>query len=165
MSTVFHPSHIRMHEDQFRSQDWHDFYGNTKEELPPHMLEPLGEPVKMTAFINSDHAGNLVTQRSQTGYFIFCNQAPISWFSKQQNMVEASTFGAEFIVAHTCLEAVEALQFKLHMFGIPVEGPTDVMCDNNSVVNNSQHSESVLSKKHQSICYHHAHGTVAHGVI
>ena len=53
-------------------------------------------------------------------------------------MVEASTFGAEFIVARTCLEAVEGLQFKLCMFGIPVEGPTNVMCDNNSVVNNSQ---------------------------
>ena len=51
-------------------------------------------------------------------------------------MVEASTFGAEFIAACTCLEAVEGLQFKLHMFGIPLEGLTDVMCDNNSVVNN-----------------------------
>ena len=60
-SIVFHPSHIRMHEDQFRSQDCHDFYGNAKEELPPDILEPLGEPVKMMAFIDSDHAGNLVT--------------------------------------------------------------------------------------------------------
>ena len=51
------------------------------------------------------------------------------------------------------------------MFGIPVEGPTDVMCDNNSVVNNSQHPESILSKKHLSICYHHAREAVAHGVI
>ena len=60
--------------------------------------------------------------------------------------------GAEFIAACTCLEAVEGLQFKLRMFGIPVEGPTDVMCDNNSVVNNLQHPESVLSKKHLSCC-------------
>ena len=82
MSIMFHPSHIRMHERWFRSQDWHDFYGDAKEELPPDMPEPLGEPVKMMAFIDLDHAGNLVTQQSQTGYLIFCNQAPISWFSK-----------------------------------------------------------------------------------
>ena len=68
-------------------------------------------------------------------------------------------------MACTCLEAVEALQFKLHMFGIPVEGPTSVMCDNNSVVNNLQHPESVLSKKHLSICYHRACEAVACGVI
>ena len=84
MSTMFHPSHIRMHEDQFRSHDWRDFYSDAKEELPPDMPEPLREPVKMMAFVNSDHAGNLVTRQSQTGYLIFCNQAPLSWFSKQQ---------------------------------------------------------------------------------
>ena len=82
MSLVFHPSHIRMREDWFRSQDWRDFYGDAKEELPPDMLEPLGELVKMTAFVDSDHAGNLVTRWSQTGYLISCNQAPISWLSK-----------------------------------------------------------------------------------
>ena len=92
-------------------------------------------------------------------------KTPISWFSKQQNMVEASAFGAEFIATHTCLEAVEGLQFKLRMFGIPVEGPTDMMCNNNSVVNNSQHPETILSKKHLSICYHRARGAVARGVI
>ena len=70
-------------------------------------------------------------------------------------------------MACSCLEAVEGLQFKLHMFGIPLEGPTDVMCDNNSVVNNLQHAESVLSKKHLStpICYHHAHEAVVRGAI
>ena len=68
--------------------------------------------------------------------------------------MEASTFGAEFIVARTCLEAVESLRFKLRMFGIPVDGPTDVLCDNNSIVNISQRPESVLSKKHLSICFH-----------
>ena len=78
-----------------------DFYGDGVEELPSDMSEPLGEAVKVTAFIDSDHAGNLVTQRSQTGYILFCNQVPIIWYSKKQNTVEASTFGAEFIAACT----------------------------------------------------------------
>ena len=102
------------------------------------MLKPLGELIKIAAFIDSDHASNLVTRRSQKGYIIFCNQSPILWYSKRQNTVEASTFGAEFVVARTCLEAIEAVCFKLRMFGIPVEGPADVLCDNNGVVNNTQ---------------------------
>ena len=80
-------------------------------------------------------------------------------------MVEASTFWGEFIATCTCLEAVEGLRFKLHMFSIPVEGPTDMMCDNNSVLNNSQHPDSILSKKHLSICYHRVREAVARGVI
>jgi hypothetical protein len=32
------------------------------------------------------------------------------------------------------VELVEGLQYKLHMFGIKVEGPTNVFCDNEVVV-------------------------------
>ena len=129
------------------------------------MPEPLGEAIQITAFVDSDHAGNLIMRRSQTGNILFCHQAPITWYSKRQNTVEASTFGAEFIAARMCLEAVEALRFKLRMFRVPVAGPTDVICDNNSVVNNAQRPESVLSKKHLSICFHRVHEAVARCVI
>ena len=61
MSLIFHPSCINIQQDHFKSQDWMDFYGDGVEELLPDMLEPLGEAVKVTAFIDSDHAGNLVT--------------------------------------------------------------------------------------------------------
>ena len=90
---------------------------------------------------------------------------PITWYSKKQYTVEASTFGAEFIAAHTCLEAVESLCFKLQMFGIPVDGPTNVLCNNNSIINNSQRPESVLSKKHLSICFHWVREGVVYWVI
>ena len=79
--------------------------------------------------------------------------------------MEASTFGAELIAARTCLEAVESLHFKLQMFGISVDGPTNVLCNNNSIVNNSQRPQSVLSKKHLSICFHQVWETGACQVI
>ena len=116
-------------------------------------------PSRMTT--KESHFQSQETQRSQTGYIIFCNQSPILWYSKCQNTVEASTFSAEFIVARMCLEAIEALHFKLHMFGIPIEGPADVLCDINGVVNNTQKPDSVLSKMHLSICYHHVREAVA----
>jgi len=165
MSTIFHPSEMYIDEDWFKKADWTNFYGDVKEELPEDMPEALGNPVKMAAWVDSDHAGNLVTRRSQTGYLIFLNQAPIVWYSKKQNTVEASTFGSEFVASRTCLEAIEGLRFKLRMFGIPILGPTDVLCDNNSVVNSAQRPESVLSKKHLSICYHRVREAVAAGTI
>jgi len=129
------------------------------------MPEPRGNPVKMTAWVDSDHAGNLVTRRSQTGYLIFLNQSPIMWYSKRQNTVEASTFGAEFIAARTCLEAIEGLRFKLRMFGIPILGKTNMLCDNSSVVNSSQRPDSTLSKKHLSICWHRVREACAAGML
>eukprot|EP00957_Ditylum_brightwellii_P010126 765134-Ditylum_brightwellii.AAC.1 len=90
------------------------------------MPEPLGNPVQMTAWFDSDHTGNVVTRQSQTGYLIFVSQAPILQYSTCQNTVEASTFGAYFITGRTCLEAVESSCFKLRVFGIPIDGPTPV---------------------------------------
>ena len=56
-------------------------------------------------------------------------------------MVETSAFSAEFIAFKACLQSIEGLRFKLRMFGIPIDGPAYVFCDNNSVVNNSSKIE------------------------
>ena len=58
-----------------------------------------------------------------------------------------------------------ALRFKLRMFGIPLYGPTDVLCDNMGVVNNSSKIESILDKKHSSIAYHAVRWSVAANII
>ena len=47
--------------------------------------------------------------------------------------------------------------------GIPIMGPTNIFCDNQSVVNNSTKPESVLKKKHLSICYHKVRECCAKG--
>ncbi len=54
---------------------------------------------------------------------------PLSFgISKRQNTIEASTFGSEFIALKTATEQIEALPYKLSMFGIPVEGLTKRGC-------------------------------------
>ena len=55
----------------------------------------------------------------------------------------------------TLVEQNRALRYKLRMFGIPITGPTRVLCDNESVVKNSSRFESrTLNKKHNAIAYH-----------
>ena len=148
--------------DIFREQ-----YRDAQEQLPPHHLcpKPRGRSVTTTAYVDVSHAANWVTRRSHTGFIIFLNRAPIIWFSKRQNTVEASTFSSEFIAAKICVEHITALRFKLRMFGIPFEGPTNLLCENESVVKNSSILSSTLNKKHSSITYHSVRWNVAAGVI
>ena len=73
--------------------------------------------------MDANHAGNIKIRRSHTGVLIYINQAPIIWYSKRQNTVEASSFGSEYIALRICTEMVEALSYKLRCFGVPVEGP------------------------------------------
>jgi hypothetical protein len=93
------------------------------------------------------------------------NKAPVLWYSKRQNTVESATFGSEFIALKTAIDQIDALHYKLRMFGIPLDGPTKILCDNESVWRNSTHSESTLKQKHTSIAYHRCHEAEAAGYM
>lgn len=162
---VFDDSTILLDESRFVKQDWTTFYRDAAEKIPPNAPTPRGRGVDMHAFVDADHAGNRVTRRSHTGILVFLNNAPILWFSKKQNTVETSSFGSEFVAMKTAVELIESLRYKLRMFGIPLEGPTNVFCDNQACVTNSTVPVSTLSKKHNSIAYHRVREAVAAGTI
>jgi hypothetical protein len=127
---VYDPKDIPVNEDAFASNaDWKDFYGDVREELPSKMPMLLGNPVTINVFVNANHAGNVVTHCSHTGIIIFVQNAPIIVYSKWQNTVEAATFGSEFVFLRICKELIVALHYKLQMFGIPINGPANVFCD------------------------------------
>ena len=104
--------------------------------------------------MDADHAGNQITQQSHAGVLLFVCHVPIICYSKQQNTVKTPTFGFEFIAAKKATEMIQALQYKLCMMGIPIDGPTNMFCDNKAVVRNTTMPESTLKKKHVAICYH-----------
>jgi hypothetical protein len=162
---VLDPSYPRVDDARFVKQDWTDFYRDSEEKIPSNAPEPRGKPVIISGFVDADHAGDKVTRRSHTGIVLFCNRAPIVWYSKQQNTVETSTFGSEFIVARIAVELIESLRYKLRMFGVPIDGPANVYCDNDSVCNNATKPESTLKKKHNAIAYHRVREAVAAGMI
>ena len=138
------PQHPKLDERAFKVYDWCDFYRDAKEAIPDDMPRPRGSIVSTHCFVDSDHAGDKVTRRSQTGILIFVNRAPIIWYSKRQNTVETSTFGSEFIAMKTAVEQIEALRYKIRMFGSPIEGPTNVFCDNEAVFKNASMPDSTL---------------------
>jgi len=91
--------------------------------------------------------------------------APIIWFSKRQNTVECATFGSELVAQRICKDLIVALRYKLRMFGIPINGPANVFCDNRGVVKNLSIPESTLLKKHNSINYHAVREAAAAGIL
>ena len=112
------------------SADWMDFYGEVEEQLPSNMPEPCGNPVTISAFVDANHAGNVVTHRLHSGILIFVQNAPVIWFSKQQNTVEGVTFGSELVACRIAKDLIIALCYKLRMFGVPIHGPVNLYCDN-----------------------------------
>jgi hypothetical protein len=77
-----------VNEQSFIHADWTEFYCDAHEAISPNAPEPRGNSVIISCFVDADHAGNQVTRRSHSGIMIFCNRAPIMWYSKWQNTVE-----------------------------------------------------------------------------
>ena len=148
-----------------RAKAMRDIYPDAEEIIPHDMPEPLGETVDINVFVDADHAGNKVTRRSHTGIILMVNMSPILWYSKRQNTVETSTFGSEITALRIATELIEALRYKLRMFGVPLSGPAHVFCDNESVVKSTTIPESRLQKKHNSISYHRIREAVAAGTL
>ena len=120
--------------------------------------------MQITAFVDLDHTGNLITRRSRTGVLIYINQAPIIWHSKRQKGIETLTFGSEFMTLKTGIEIIKDLCHKLRMMGVPLEGHAHVCIDNMSVVNNTSRPESTLKKKSNAIAHHSIRESVASGM-
>ena len=151
----------KISKNRFKTYDWQEFYRDAKEAIPSNMPEARGLSVSTSCFVDADLAGDKSTRRSQTGILIFVNKAPIHWYSKRQPTVETSTFGAEFCAMKRGVEMIEALRYKLRMFGVSLDGPASIFCDNEAVYKNTSIPESVLSKKHHSIAYHRCREAVA----
>ena len=104
--------------------------------IPPNAPDPRVNYVDLHMWVDSDHAGDKMTRRSRTGYFIFLNTALIDWLSKKKATIEGSVFGAEFDAMKTGVEALRGIRYKLHMMGVPLTRPTYVYGDNMSVIYN-----------------------------
>ena len=145
--------------------NWEEQYPCHGEELPPGMPIPKGKPVLLTMHVDADHAHDQLTRRSVTGFIMFANNTPIKWYSKRQNTVESSTYGAELVALRIAVEAIIEFRYKLHMMRIPIKGPSQLLCDNKSVVLNMTLPSSTLKKKHNAIAYHRVREAIATQII
>ena len=118
----FDPEHPAINKNRFQQCDWTDFYRDAGEAIPGNMPVARGKFMSTHFFVDVNHAGETETRRSQTGMLLFCNSAPIIWFIKRQNSVEASTFGSEFNAMKNAVDIIEALRYKMRMYGVLING-------------------------------------------
>jgi len=162
---TFDESEVQWANTDFPVHDWTFFYREAVDQIPLNMTEPRGNEVQINCFIDADHAGNCITRKSHTGILIFVNRSPIVWYSKAQTPVASSTFGAEFVATRIAEDLVESLCYKLRMFGVPLEGPANMLINNNSVILNATIPSLTLKKKHNSIAYHRVREAIAAHII
>jgi hypothetical protein len=121
--------------------------------------------VRMTVYLNADHAHDLVTRRSITVILVILNNTPVRWVSTRQKSVETSTYGSELVAARIATELIMEVRYVLRSLGVDLEGPALMLGDNMSIVLNTSVSSSVLKKKHDAIVYHCVREAIATGIL
>ena len=99
-------SYPEINHSDLPDNNWTSMYGNVMEAIPPDAPTLHGKEVDLGLYVNSDHAGDKYTRRSQTGFFIFLNSTLIMWKSKKQPTIETSVSGAKFVAMKHGMETL-----------------------------------------------------------
>jgi hypothetical protein len=143
---------------------WYTCYGGAKEDIPTDIPEPLGPVVLIWSCCDANLFHDTISGRSVTGILHFLNKTPIDWFSKLQATVETATFGSEFVAARTCTDQLVDLRNTLRYLGVPIDGPSYMFGDNESVQNAIGIPTSKLHKRHNALSYHRTREAEAAGI-
>jgi hypothetical protein len=141
--------------------NWMEFYLNASEEIPKDLPPEKGPRVRMTVYVDADHAHDLVTRRSITGILVVINNTPIRWTSKSQKTVETSSYRSELVASRVATELILEVGYMLRSLGVALDGPALMLGDNMSVVLKTTVPSSVLKKKHNAIAYHRIRQAIA----
>jgi transposase InsO family protein len=111
-------------------------------------------------YSDADYAGDADTRRSTTGYVFILNGGAISWTSRRQATVAASTTEAEYMAAAAAIK--EALWIRQLLRSLNV--PADTICmlaDNQSAIKLLKNPVFSMRSKHIDVAYHFAREHVA----
>jgi len=87
---VFDSAHVNNKEQSL--PDWTDFYKDVKEQIPADAPEPLGKPVEMTSYIDSDHAGDKVTTKVVANWSLHLSQQSFDYLVQQEAIFNRDVF-------------------------------------------------------------------------
>jgi hypothetical protein len=108
-----------------------EFYPYAGEEIPKDLPPEKGPRVRMTVYVDADHAHDLVTRRSITGILVMINNTPIGWIYKRQKTVETSTYGSEIVVSRVATELTLEIRYMHWSLGVALDdGPALMLVDN-----------------------------------
>lgn len=114
----------------------------------------------LLAYGDADYAGDIDTRRSTTGYVFLFGGGAISWSSRLQPTVAASTTEAEYMAAAAAVKESLWLRKLMADFNRPIKTLT-IYCDNQATIRLLKHPIASARSKHIDVIYHFARERVA----
>lgn len=123
-----------------------------------------GSDTTLTGFCDADYAADTDTRKSTTGYVFLFNGGAVTWSSKRQPTVAASTTEAEYISAASATK--EALWLRKLLADLKVApGTIEIKSDNQGALKLLRNPISSLRTKHIDVAHHFARERVMRGEV
>ncbi|KAJ9516469.1 hypothetical protein QJQ45_011179 [Haematococcus lacustris] len=116
-------------------------------------------------YCDSDFASDRVSYRSTTGYVFVLSAAAVSWRSKLQTTVAASTTEAEYQAAADATKEALFLRKLLHELQDGGGGPVPIRCDSQGAVALLKNPVESQRSKHIAVMHHMARERVWRGEV
>ena len=94
----------------FTNHYWIELYTDAQELLPPNFPEPKTPKLCFVLFKDASHGTDMNTMRGCSGSLFFLGKTVIKDYSKRQNTVESSSYGAKLVSLRAAVESVIALR-------------------------------------------------------
>lgn len=120
---------------------------------------------ELLSYTDSDYAGDISDRKSTSGYLFLLSGGAVSWLSKKQPIVTLSSTEAEFVAATTCACQAVWMRGILKEISHVQEGPTTLLCDNNSAIKLSRNPILRGRTKHIDVRYHFLRNLTKEGII
>ncbi|PKU67803.1 Retrovirus-related Pol polyprotein from transposon TNT 1-94 [Dendrobium catenatum] len=128
-------------------------------------LPILPGKLELSAFSDSDWAGDPSDRKSTSGYCAFLGETLISWQVKKQKTVARSSTEAEYRALATATTDLIWLRRLLHEFHIDIAKPTFLFCDNISAMAIATNPIFHARTKHIEIDFHFIRDCIKNKVI
>lgn len=123
-----------------------------------------GAKIGLEAYTDADYAGDIDTRRSTTGYVYIMNGGAISWSSRLQQTVAASTTEAEYMAAASAIKEGLWLRTLFNNLQLGISG-IEINADNQSAIKLLKNPVFSMRSKHIDVVYHFARERVTRGEV
>ena len=120
---------------------------------------------KLTAYSDSDWAGDKDSRHSITGYNVYLNNKLIAWKSRSQKNITLSSTEAEYVAVSEVCNEIMFVKSILEFMGIKVTLPIEIYCDNVGAIFLSYNPKTGNRTKHIDVKFHHVREFILDGTV